>query len=195
MQPATETEYERLSPQLPKLRFGFGLAIFLFINQVIWGTQRALHPGSPSAGGIAAALSVICALVASAYFLNCVYAYHYVLTQVNGWHHSISPKRAVRLHFIPLYDLYWNYRWPHEMAKFVNWRMQKRRMSGALVGTLVLVGTIVSFYVATIGLVIIFSSFAYLSRCLRDAFAAAPVPQELHITNNSDASAMIASQY
>jgi hypothetical protein len=127
--------------------------------------------------------------------LNCVYAYHYVLTQVEGWQHPITPKMAVRYHFIPFFDLYWNYKWPHEIAKFVNWRMQKRRMSGALVRTLVLLGTVVSFYMLVLGLVIIFSAFAYLSRCLRDAFAAAPVPQELHVMNGMDANSVGAGQY
>ncbi|HEY1802744.1 MAG TPA: hypothetical protein VGG46_17590 [Terriglobales bacterium] len=188
-------EYERLSPQLPQLRFGFGLAGLLFIGQIIWATQRVLQPGSDSAGGIAAAFSVICAFVASAYFLNCVYTYHYVLTQVDGWQHPISPKRAVRFHFIPFFDLYWNYKWPHEIAKFVNWRIGRRRMSGVLVGTLVLLGTLVSFYEASLGLIIVFSAFAYLSRCLREAFAAIPVPEELHVTNGLDTTSVSTNQY
>jgi hypothetical protein len=188
------SEYDRLSPQLPDLRYGFAIAFCIFINEIIWGVERALHPGSDSAGGLPAALSVMSLIVGSAYYLNCVRAYHYVLTQIEGWKHPITPKRAVRFHFIPIFDLYWSYKWPHEIAKFVNWRMQKRRMSGVLVGTLILLGTAVSDYAATIGLVIIFSAFAYISRCMRDAFAAVAVPRELHVTNNLDANSIIANQ-
>ena len=189
------SEYDRLSPQLPDLKYGFAIAFCIFINEFIWGMERVMHPGSDSAGGIPAALSVMSLLVGTAYFLNCVRTYHYVLTQVEGWKHPITPKQAVRFHFIPIFDLYWSYKWPHEIARFVNWRMQKRRMSGALVGTLILLGTAISDFSATIGLVIIFSAFAYLSRCMRDAFAAAPVPGELHVTNNLDANSIIANQY
>jgi len=147
-----------------------------------------MHPGSKEAGGYAAALSLISALVLLAYTLHCIYTYHYVLAQVEGWEHPITPQRAVRFHFIPIFNLYWNYKWPHEMARFVNWKTQRHRMSGVLAGTTVLIGASVgALFDSSIGALIILGGFAYVSRCLRDAFAAPPVPRELHATSGLDA--------
>lgn len=163
--------------------------------ELVWGVQRALanrNIGRDAAGGYAATLAFVAAIVSSAYLLSCISRYHLILGQIEGWHHPISPRRAVRFHFIPLFNFYWSYKWPHEIARFVNWRLQRRRMSGALVGTGVLVGTAVAaFFEGSIGMVIILSTLAYISRCLREAFAATPVPRELYVTNELDATSIL----
>src|SRR5579863_870879 len=180
-------ECVRLSTQLPNLKFGFGLATFIFLVEIVWGVQREFARGTPesqSAGGYAAAFAVVGAVVSTAYVLSCIARYHQVLGQIEGWSHPINAKHAVRFHFIPIFNLYWEYRWPREIARFVNWRMQTHRMSGVLVGTLVLLGFLVGgFLDLAIGLAVTLSGFAYLSRCLRDAFTAAPVPLEMHATS------------
>jgi hypothetical protein len=180
-----------LSSRLPKLKFGFGIVAFFFICQIVWATQRTLHPGSRESGGYAAALTLISAFVLTAYILHCISAYHYAVSDVEGWNHPITPRRAVRFHFIPIFNLYWNYKWPWEVARFVNWRTQQHRMSGVLVGTAILTGALVGALLDTcIGALIILSSFAYMSRCLRDAFAAPPVPPELHANSGLDAAGL-----
>jgi hypothetical protein len=185
----TQDEAERLTAELPDLRFGFGLAIVLFVSEAVWGIQRELARGTPaaqSAGGYAAALSLMGAIVSTAYVLHCVSAYHYIVNQFEGWSHPISPKRAVRFHFIPLFNLYWDFKWPKEIARFVNWRMQRNRMSGALVGILVLTGFLIGGFIdVSIGLVVIVSAFAYISRSLRDALSASHSTLELR--SSSDA--------
>ncbi len=183
----TQNHIERLSTQLPNLRFGFGLAIVLFVLEIVWGVQQELARGTPeahSAGGYTAALTLAGAFVSTAYVLHCVSAYHYVVNNVDGWSHPISPKRAVRFHFIPVFNLYWDFKWPREIARFVNWRTQSNRMSGIMVGALVLIGFLIGgFFYVSIGLAVIVSAFAYISRCLRDAFAASPVTPELQALN------------
>lgn len=190
-------ESVRLSSQLPTLRFGFGLAISIFILEAVWGIQHELARGtseSHSAGGYAAALTLICALTSTAFILHCISAYHHVVSKADGWSHPISPRRAVRFHFIPVFNLYWNFKWPTEIARFVNWRTQTHRMSGLLAGVLVLAGFLIAgFLELSIGLTITLCAFAYISRCLRDAFAAAPVPRELQITSGLDAAALASS--
>jgi hypothetical protein len=185
------SETERLSSQLPRLSFGFGLAISIFVLEAVWAVQRELARGTPesrSAGGYTAALTLICAFVSTAYVLHCISTYHYVVGKAAGWSHPISPKRAVRFHFIPIFNLYWDFKWPMEMARFVNWRTQSQRMSGVLVGSLVLAGFLMAgFLDLSIGLTVILCAFAYISRCLRDAFAAAPVPAEFQVTGSPDA--------
>lgn len=188
-QMTTQGKGDRLTAELPSLRFGFGLAIALFVSEAVWGIQKELAKGTPaaeSAGGYAAALTVLGAIVSTAYVLHCVSSYHYVVNQVEGWSHPISPKRAVRFHFIPLFNLYWDFKWPIEIARFVNWRMRRNRMSGVLVGFLVLTGFLIGGFIdVSIGLAVIVSVFAYISRCLRDAFATSRNMPQLESRNGT----------
>jgi hypothetical protein len=183
-------ESGNIAPQLPGLRFGFGLATALFVLEIVFGVQKELARGTPgarAAGSYAAALTLVVALVSTAFILHCISAYHCAVSEIEGWSHAISPKRAVRFHFIPIFNFYWNFRWPIEMARFINWRMQRRRMSGTLLGASVLAGFLIAALLdASIGLAVIFSAFAYLSRSLRDAFAAPPVPPSQWVTNGLD---------
>jgi hypothetical protein len=183
-----------LSHRLPKLKFGFWLAGLLFFMEFVWGIQRELARGSPesrAAGGYAAASVFVAAVVATAFLLHCISVYHRLLSEVEGWTHPITQRRAVWFHFIPIFNIYWNYKWPREIARFVNWRTQHQRMSGMLAGTITLSGFLAAQLVdSSVGLAIILTSFAYISRCLRDAFAAAPVPAELHANSGLDAAAL-----
>jgi hypothetical protein len=180
-----------LSLQLPRLKNGVWIAFLFLGSEMVWATERAMHPGSESEGGYAAASAVVLSFVAAAYLLHCVSSYHWVLTKVQGWHHPISPRKAVGFHFIPIFNLYWNFRWPVEIARFVNWRTQKRRMSGILAGSVVLAGAITSASVdGALGFLVILCGFSYISRCLRDAFAAAAIPPELFENSGLDAAAI-----
>ncbi len=61
-------------------------------------------------------------------------------------------------------------------------------MSGVLAGMTLFIGAIVAAFVdGSIGLAVIFSGFAYVSRCLRDALAAPAVPTELYANSGLDA--------
>lgn len=81
------------------------------------------------------------------------------------------------MHWIPIYNLYWVFKWPSEIATFVNWRMQSPAMKGPIAGLLVLLAVLVGRFVdGAIGLVLLFSSGFYISKYLRRAFAAPPVP-------------------
>lgn len=173
-----QSDYDRLSGEFPNLRFGVGLAILLCLLEIVWGLQREIAKGTPgaqSAGGYAAALTMIGALVSTAYVLHCIAAYHHIVNDIDGWEHPISPKQAVRFHFIPIFNLYWDFRWPYEIARFVNLRMQRHRMSGVLAGALLLLGFLIGgFFDVSVGLALILFTFAYVARCLRDALEGLP---------------------
>jgi hypothetical protein len=46
----TQNDADRLIAQLPNLRFGFGLAIVLFVLEIVWAVQKELARGTPVAG-------------------------------------------------------------------------------------------------------------------------------------------------
>ena len=94
-----------------------------------------------------------------------------------GYHQPISPGQAVARHFIPFYNFYWVFKWPSEIATFVNWRTQSRPMDGWLIGLLVLGGFVMRLLVdASIGTASIFSAGVYISRQILKALAAPAVP-------------------
>ena len=110
------------------------------------------------------------------YWLWCVHRYHDILTSIPGYHHPISPGQAVGRHFIPFYNLYWVFKWPSEIATFVNWRTQTQAMNGWIVGLLVLAGFIMRSVDASIGMAVVFTGGVYISRRIIKALAAPPVP-------------------
>ena len=118
------------------------------------------------------------ALVAWLYWLYCVYKFHDVMENIPGYEHPISSNRAVAMHFIPFYNLYWTFKWPREIATFVNWRMQSQAMNGSSVGLLVLLSVLIGRKVdGFLGLMLLFSSGVYISRRIKKALMAPPVPK------------------
>ena len=63
------------------------------------------------------------AFAALIYFLYCIYGFHKVAQAAPGWWHPITPARAVGFHFIPVYYLYWMFKWPLELGRFLRWCM------------------------------------------------------------------------
>jgi len=111
------------------------------------------------------------------YWLFCVFRFHDVVGSVPGYRHPISPARAVAMHFLPLYNLYWVFRWPSRIALFVNWRTQSKSMKGWIPGILVLGSVIVMRLIdGFVGCVMLFGAGAYISSWIRRAARAAPVP-------------------
>lgn len=115
--------------------------------------------------------------VGGVYWLVCVYRYHVVMQQVSGWKHPISPARAVGFHFIPIYNLYWVFKWPQEIARFVNWRFRQPVMRPQMVGLMVFAAFVMRFlFDPGLGLILLFLAASYVSGCLRRAFALPPMP-------------------
>lgn len=108
--------------------------------------------------------------IGGVYWLVCVHQYHVVMNRIPGWKHPISPARAVGFHFIPIYNFYWVFKWPQEIAKFVNWRLGRPLMKPQMVGLSVLAAFVVRFVVDPgLGLILLFVAASYVSVCLRYA--------------------------
>ena len=109
------------------------------------------------------------------YWLVCVYEYHVVLAQVTAGAYSIKPLRAAWFRLIPIYGLYWVFKWPRELARFVNSRLGTLLMRPDRTG-LAIFAAFVAFLVLDrgVGMILLFWAASYLSRCLRYALAARP---------------------
>ena len=164
-------------PPLPQVWIGYLLGVVTILAEIV---AVGLHPELAKGGLIIPPLYLFLSeFVGSVYWLVCVYQYHVVLAHVPGWKHPISPARAVGFHFIPLYNLYWVFRWPQEIARFVNWRVQKPLMKPQTVGIAVFAAFLVRLLLDPgLGLILLFVAFSHVSECLRRALASPVVPVE-----------------
>jgi hypothetical protein len=170
-------EAQPAAPSLPKVWIGYLLGVVTILAEII---AVQLHPELAKDGFTIPPLYLfLSAFVGGVYWLVCVYQYHVVLAHVAGWNHPIPPARAVGFHFLPLYNLYWVFKWPQEIARFVNWRLSKPVMKPQAVGIAVFTAFIVRLLLDPgLGLILLFVAFSHVSECLRRALASPPVPAE-----------------
>lgn len=158
------------SKPLPRMWVGFVLSALILVSEF------ALSDGIDPAGTAPNLVFSLIVFASWIYWLWCIHRYHDIMTSIPGYHHPISPGQAVARHFIPLYSLYWVFKWPTEIASFVNWRTQSSAMRGWIVGLMVLGGFLMRAVDASIGMVLVFASGVYISRQILKALAAPPVP-------------------
>jgi len=166
--------------QLPPMGVGFILVA------LYWGGALAIGAALWSSGAIQNSTEflqafshylwtfVLITLVAWAYWLYCVYAFHKVLAEVPGWRHPTAPGKAVWLYFILGYNFYWMVKWPSQVADFVNWRTGSVKMPRWLPGTVALIAFFLRFVESGLGTALIFGVGVYLSHYIKLALLAQP---------------------
>lgn len=170
--PGAETQLRLAgSGRLPQIWIGYLMGLATIISEVV---AVSLHPELAKGGEVIPPLYLFLAVfVGGVYWLVCVYQYHVVMNHIPGWHHPVSPARAVGFHFIPIYNFYWVFKWPQEIAKFVNLSLQRPLMKPEMVGVAVFAAFVVRFLVDPgLGLLLLFVAASYVSACLRQALAA-----------------------
>ena len=168
-----QQEEPRALPRFPRIWIGYLLGVATLIAEMIAVT---LHPElakeplliPPSYLFLANFISVV-------YWLVCVYEYHVVLAQTTTGGYPIKPLRAAWFHLIPIYGLYWVFKWPRDLARYVNSRLEAPLMRPDRTGSAVFIAFAVFLVLDRgLGMVLLFSAASYLSRCLRHALAARP---------------------
>lgn len=158
---------------LPKMWIGFLLGIMFLAVELI-ATVGPLNSAWQPAGYAILTMSALIWF----YWLYCVFKFHDAVSSIPGYAHPITPARAVGMHFVPFYNLYWVFKWPAVLAGFVNWRMQSKSMKGWIPGLAVLTSILIfEQFDGFVGAMLLFACGWYISRNLRLAFAAPPVPE------------------
>jgi hypothetical protein len=176
--PGGESQDQHAKPgalaRLPRIWVGYLLGVATLIAEMIAIT---LHPELAKEPLLIPPLYLFLAnFISLVYWLVCVYEYHVVLAQVSAGAYPIKPLRAAWFHLIPIYGLYWVFKWPRELARFVNGRLQAPLMRPARTGLAVFLAFVVFLVLDRgVGMVLLFWAASYLSRCLRYTLAERPV--------------------
>jgi hypothetical protein len=160
-------------PPFPRIWIGYLLGLATLIAEVVMVT---LHPELAKEALVIPPLYLFLPnFISIVYWLVCVYELHVVLRQASAGKYPITPGRAAGFHLIPVYSLYWVFKWPRELARFVNGRLGAPLMSPGRTGWTVVIA-FAAFLVLSrgLGIMALFWATAHLSRCLRYALETRP---------------------
>jgi len=110
-------------------------------------------------------LTLVMAIGIWIYWLFCIHRLHKILKILSNGSHDIKPGFAVIGHFIPIFNLYWIFHWPNEIAEFVNSKNNRAVIPKGIIGLTILIGFVISkIFSAAIGLSILFGVVAYFNK-------------------------------
>jgi hypothetical protein len=160
-------------PPFPRIWVGYLLGLATLVTEIIAVT---LHPELAREPLLIPPLYLFLAnFISLVYWLVCVYELHVILLQANPGGKTIKPLRAAWFHLIPIFGLYWVFKWPRELARFVNSRLRSPFMHPDRIGLAVFAAFIAFLLLDRgLGMILLFWCASYLSRCLRHALAAVP---------------------
>lgn len=168
----TDPSHRQILP-LPQIWIGYLFGLATIIAEYVAVSR---HPEMAKGERVIPPLYLFLLIfVGIVYWLVCVHRFHVILQQVPGWKHPISPGRAVGYHFIPVFYLYWMFKWPKEIAGFVNSRFPQPLMRPYTAGVMMLTAFLVGpLFDPGLALILLFVSISYVSACLRRALASPP---------------------
>ena len=74
---------------------------------------------------------------------------------------------------------YWIFKWPREIANFVNSRLPQPVMKPVAVGVAVLAALLLRILDPGFGLILLFFPMSYISECIRRALSAPPLQRDI----------------
>ena len=179
--PGGESSEQRLRPgalpRFPRIWVGYLLGVATLAMEMV---AIALHPELAKEPLVIPPLYLFLAsFVSLVYWLVCVYEFHIILWQVSSQTYPIKPLRAAWFHLIPIYGLYWAFKWPRELARFANSRVQAPFMNADRTGLAAFAAFVVFLVLDRgVGMIVLFWHASYLSRCLRYMLTAQPISRD-----------------
>jgi hypothetical protein len=152
--------------RLPHVWVGFLFALAFFLAEVIEVTGGNVSGLGP--------YTIMSAIAGWWYWLFCVHRFHKILGELSPHvdgepTYQTTPGKAVGYHFIPFYNLFWIFKWPSELVRYVNSQDSSAQMiSGGILGTCLLLGSLLSRLLDTaIGISLTFGVGLYIAGQLR----------------------------
>ncbi len=181
----TEGTIKQQKPaSLPKLQIGYFLSILIVVIEL--AVIFTLPPEALAEEEIQIPLNIqipffIASIGAYIYWLVSIFKIHAVLREKTDSTYPIVPGRAVGFHFLPFYNIYWIFKWPSEVIKFINVNLPDKKMKlyapGLIILSSGLVGELISSGLATM---VLFLSLKWMVRNIKEAIER-PVTSEKDI--------------
>ncbi len=154
---------------LRKIWIGFAFSLAFLVAEIVDVAADGQSPG--------AKLGILMAAVFGwFYWLTCVQRFHTILKQISprvagASTYPITPSQAVGYHFIPFYNLFWLFKWPMVLSKYLRENTSVRIVPGGLLGLFSFLGLLLRVADGFLGLSVMFCVALYISRKLREAVA------------------------
>ena len=155
----------------PNLAIGYVLAALTFLASL--GLTLKHDPKQLYFMGLTVIFLFIGGLVC---FCVCIYKIHKVLFTMADQCYPISPGRAVGFGFVPFYNLYWIFKWPGEIIRFVRARSGIAAWNVWVPGAVLLLSSFAGRVVGGLGLLLDFLVLSYLVRILKQSLDVTPSP-------------------
>ena len=107
------------------------------------------------------------------YYLMVVHRIVKILDAQPGWSVEYTPAAAVWKHFIPVYGIFFLYRWPGDVESYIDWRHGRESRAGLWTFLGLLTGVILRFFDVYVGLLVMTASLYFLYVPLRRTLAVA----------------------
>jgi hypothetical protein len=159
IKPAIPFNSAGVTSSLPMAAIGFAFA-GAFITAEIVETSQGIEGVWP--------FTVAIGFLGLAYWLFCIHRIHKILREGSASKYPISPNAAAWYHLIPIYGIFWLYKWPKEYSDFINSSGRVKMMAGSLISPLLYLSfTIAYVYGGGISLILLFGMTIYMSSRLR----------------------------
>ena len=146
-------------PSIPRLWIGFALAGAFLIAEIIepiFGYEGQLGP-----------LTTPIAIGGMIYWLFCVHRFHRILDKLTIEGYNTSPGQAVVFHVVPVFNLYWIFKWPIQLSELINRLGNVKMIHGGILGLLLFISFALNRVDTAIGLACIFGVGSYIASKLR----------------------------
>lgn len=100
------------------------------------------------------------------YLMVCIYRIHEILNELTNNLYPYSPGEVIGKHFIPFYNVYWIFKWPSELARYINDRGRVHMIPGSVIGTMILFGMFLRGLDGGLELAVLFGVTLYISNTI-----------------------------
>lgn len=121
---------------------------------------------------------VLVALSGAIYFAVCVYRLHKIASIVTAGKYPVSASKAAWFNFIPFYNIYWMFKWPGELAHFLNHAKKQESFSPNRCGWMFLFAGLMGQTLPGVSFIIDFLVLDFISRQMKQSFEDVHLPIE-----------------
>ncbi|HID02521.1 MAG TPA: hypothetical protein EYP18_04845 [Desulfobacterales bacterium] len=143
-------------PNKPKIWIGYLIAFAIICVQIV-GIVTDNITNSQT-------IAIVLSITGGLYWLFCIKELHSILGAISIETYPISPGKAAAFHFIPFFNIYWIFKWPIELSRFINKSENEKMVHGSVIGILILIGIFLRIFDSAIGLTWLFTILIFLNK-------------------------------